>query len=153
MLFASIISAHACACASRDASVTTAGRSANHRYMLNRRSAFARPSAEMSPTVQLATLPLHVPSPRLARSPFQRAQVSAAVRPAPLPPPVPVLTPVPAIPVAPLPAVPVAPPPAVPVVPPPAPAVPRPPLPAPPVPVSPPGSLDAHESVTARKAV
>src|SRR5690242_1160659 len=138
MLFASIISAHACACASRDASVTTAGRSANQRYMLNRRSAFARPSAEMSPTVQLATLPVHVPSARLARSLFHRAQVSAAVRPAPLlVPPVPVA---PAAPVALVPAAPVVPP------------VPPPPVPAPPVPVSPPGSLDAHDSVTATKA-
>ena len=80
MLFASIISAHDCACVSRDASVTTGGRSANQRYMLNRRSAFSRPSAEMSPTTQLATLPLHVPSARLARSAFQRAHVASAVR-------------------------------------------------------------------------
>src|SRR6188768_3116338 len=108
MLLASIISEHACACASRDASVTTAGRSANQRYMLNRRSAFARPSAEMSPAVQLATLPLQVPSARLARSAFQRAQVASPVRapppPAPVVPAVPLgdppLPPVPALPAA-----------------------------------------------------
>src|SRR5688572_27561166 len=111
---ASIISAHACAFASRDASVTTGGRSANQRCRLNRRSAFARPSAEMSPTTQLATLPLQVPSERLARSAFQRVQVASAVRVPLLPP---VLAPVPPDPV--VPAAPVVPPlPAVPVVPP-----------------------------------
>src|SRR6478609_6136355 len=128
MLFASIISAHACACVSRVASVTTAGRSANQRYMLNRRSAFARPSAEMSPAVQLARLPLQVPSARLARSLFQRAQVSVGVRVLPVAPAVPVPV-VPAVPVAP--AVPVVP--AVPV----APALPRPPPPVPVVPAVP----------------
>ena len=105
MLLASIISARACAFASRDASVTTAGMSASQRYKLNRRSAFARPSAEMSPTTQLATLPLQVPSARLARSAFQRVQVASVVR-VPLLPPVP--GPVPPDPV--VPAVPVVPP-------------------------------------------
>src|SRR6185436_17555551 len=139
MLLASIISAHAWACASRDASVTTAGRSANQRYMLNRRSAFARPSAEMSPATQPARLPLQVPSLRLARSDFQRAQVASAVRvPPPAVPPAPVAPPAPVVPPAPVPALPL-PEPATPLpaLPPPLPALPVPepalPLPEPPV--------------------
>src|SRR5262245_54250956 len=58
-------------------------------------SAFARPSAEISPASQLATLPLHVPSLRFARSPFQRAHVPSAVERSPVTvPPVPALPPV-----------------------------------------------------------
>lgn len=71
----------------RESSVTTAGRSASQRIRLKKRSAFSRPSAEMSPAMHVSTEPLHVPSARFAVSAFQRAQVASGLRsPAAAPP-------------------------------------------------------------------